>query len=212
MKKLNKFFVLVLIVLLPTSIFLDGCTGCPEADEALPDLLTDALNMANSGDINAGDVINMAISISNILDALNECGTLQADESKYNFDLYYSDDNTKGIETWEKVGTATYQASSIFAGNSFNDNNDVSFNVPGFYYLKGISDSKTEVVERNEGNNDKDADFGDVPEKSTLSSNVLYVASTPEFEKKLKSGEKIEYITFYDKGNLVEFDTKTYVK
>ena len=212
MKKIKqKTTILLVIILFPFFTLFNECSDpeCTEfITESLPDLLVQSFSLANAGEINVGDAVNMAITVGNVIETANTCyETLSAENHNYNVDVYWKDVNSKD-DSFEKVASGTYDVSSLMAGSSFStDDGKGEINVPGEYYFKGVEDSKEVIVEREEKNNDKDADIGNIDSKSK-STHVFYVAPTEEYYKKLKSGEPIEYFTFHKTENFVSYTSK----
>lgn len=210
MKK-KAFIGMIILLLASSGLFMfNSCDECAGLAESLPDLITNALELKNSNAIEAGDLVDLAISINNTIDATSQCGTAIANASKYDYQVFFSEDGIGNWEDWQRVGTATYQAYELIAGNSFDEKNPVEFKVPGFYYLLGVSDSKTEVVERNEDNNDKELEGGSASKTKSLQTGVIYVKTSDKFEKMKKTGEKIPYVVFHKDDNFIEQDVEFY--
>ncbi len=168
-----KKIVIILFIGLSLSIF-NSCEDCPEMNQALPDLLVKSFELAsnmNSGDISAGDVIDMAIIVSNVVDIANDCGTLGANSHNYNLDLYWSDSGKS--DSFELVASGVYDVSFLAAGNDFSSSGSGTPNKEGYYFFKSVEDSKENVTERIEDNNEKDAEIGDISNSKT--SNIFYV-------------------------------------
>lgn len=211
MKKI-KISLLILFFVSSTFTF-NRCEdpACASLGASLPDLLVQSLDLAagfETGNISVNQVINMGITVGNVIDATNTCyETLSAGNHNYNLDLYFSEDGLEG--TFEKVASGMYSVTSLIAGGSFSGSGSGTPNVAGHYYFKGVEDSQEAVEERDEYNNDRDADIGGVQGGKTTK--VFYVAPTKEYEERIAKGEEIEFFTFHESENFVSYTSEKYI-
>jgi len=193
---MKKTLYLFLFLVTTANFSCDPCSS-----SAYADLITKTLEMASKEQITAGDAVDYIIAIQNLQDVLVEC-TETANENNYDFDVYYSETEPKSANDMKKIGNASYSCRALMSDEVFNDKNPVTYQRKGYYSLKGISDSKFQVNERDESNNTKSAE-DQKSKKSSIDKFYFFVEGSEKIEKRLKSGEVLDYVVFGKKANLV---------
>lgn len=196
MKKII-FLPFICLIFISYIFSSSSCNQC--TTQALPDLFAKGVDIAQKpGGFQSGDIAPILISIINIIDATISCPTQDAPSTEFDVQLYH---RPVGSGSWQAAGTANYLQPNIVAGSPFNYSPQVKFNVPGDYYIGNMTDAIAKVNERSKDNNF--ARSGQQNAKSSVTSGIITVASTKEFEDKVQRGEKILYVEFLPDPNLV---------
>ena len=201
---MNKIFLI--LAFLALSIILGSC--CKESKKALPDLIQQGVDITNkiSNGFEVNDVGEIAIFIINAADALDDCGTKDANSNEHEVGLYHRANSTSNFT---KVGKADYSMQRLSADDVFEDAPTVQFTVPGQYFIGDMADINKIVSERDETNNGKDSEGVEARSTSGGGHSVAFwVNSNPEIEKRIAAGEKIPFCKFNDRPNLIRYSVK----
>ncbi len=185
-------------------LFLTGC-DCPESKKELSDLVVTSAEFVGDDTHEVGDIVDAVIRIFNLFSG--DC-TQDAAANMHQVALYRRGANGTADEI---VGYADYSVPRIKADEGFDDQPSVRFEAPGEYYIGDVVDVHDVVTERDEQNNDKISN-GVACAGCKLSDPVrtITVQTTPEFEARVRNGERIPYVTFLPHPNLIRVEVKNY--